>query len=99
MTINFPVNGDILDNDARALIDREFVPIAKQFNNARVRIETGNRAYNESLSSRRAQAVANYLINDYGFDPNRFIIVVPRMQSVTVCRVLISTIGQLTLCS
>lgn len=56
MTINFPVNGDILDNDAR------------------VRIE-GNRAYNESLSSRRAQAVANYLINDYGFDPNRFIIV------------------------
>ena len=80
LTINFPVNGDILDNDARALIDREFVPIAKQFNNARVRIEgntdnTGNRAYNESLSSRRAQAVANYLINDYGFDPNRFIIV------------------------
>lgn len=72
--------GSILDNDARALIDREFVPIAKQFNNARVRIEgntdnTGNRAYNESLSSRRAQAVANYLINDYGFDPNRFIIV------------------------
>lgn len=74
LTINFPVNGDILDNDARALIDREFVPIAKQFNNTRVRIE-GNRAYNESLSSRRAQAVANYLINDYGFDPNRFIIV------------------------
>ena len=34
-----------------------------------------HRAYNESLSSRRAQAVANYLINDYGFDPNRFIIV------------------------
>ena len=68
MTINFPVNGDILDNDARALIDREFVPIAKQFNNTRIRIEgnTDNRAYNESLSSRRAQAVANYLINDYG---------------------------------
>lgn len=69
----------MVNNDARALIDREFVPIAKQFNNARVRIEgntdnTGNRAYNESLSSRRAQAVANYLINDYGFDPNRFII-------------------------
>lgn len=76
LTINFPVNGNTLDNDARALIDREFVPIAKQFNNARVRIE-GNtdRAYNEALSSRRAQAVANYLINYYGFDPNRFIIV------------------------
>ena len=36
LTINFPVNGNTLDNDARALIDREFVPIAKQFNNARV---------------------------------------------------------------
>jgi outer membrane protein OmpA-like peptidoglycan-associated protein len=98
LTINFPVNGDILDNDARALIDREFVPIAKQFNNARVRIEgnTGNRAYNESLSSRRAQAVANYLINDYG---SLLLVMVPRMQSVTVCRVPTSTIGQLTLCS
>lgn len=46
--------------------------LLSSFNNARVRIEgntdnTGNRAYNESLSSRRAQAVANYLINDYGF--------------------------------
>lgn len=65
LTINFPVNGNTLDNDARALIDREFVPIAKQFNNARVRIEgntdnTGNRAYNEALSSRRAQGISRF---------------------------------------
>lgn len=80
LTIEFPVNGDILDNNAKALIDREFVSIAKEFSGARIRIEgntdnTGNAAYNVALSKRRAQAVANYLVKEYGFDPNRFIIV------------------------
>lgn len=80
LTIEYPVNGDLLDNDAKALIDREFVSIAKQFSGARVRIEgntdnTGNAAYNVELSKRRAQSVANYLIKEYGFDTNRFIIV------------------------
>ena len=80
LTIEFPVNGDILDNDAKALIDREFVSIAKEFSGARIRIEgntdnTGNANYNVELSKRRAQAVANYLVKEYGFDGNRFIIV------------------------
>ena len=80
LTIEFPVNGDILDNDAKALIDREFVSIAKQFSGARIRIEgntdnTGNYNHNVALSKRRAQAVANYLVKEYGFDSNRFIIV------------------------
>lgn len=80
LTIEFPVNGDILDNNAKALIDREFVNIAKEFSGSRIRIEgntdnTGNANYNVSLSKRRAQAVANYLVKEYGFDSNRFIIV------------------------
>ena len=80
LTIEFPVNGDILDNDAKALIDREFVSIAKQFSGARIRIEgntdnTGNYDHNVALSKRRAQAVANYLVKEYEFDSNRFIIV------------------------
>ena len=32
-------------------------------------------AYNVELSRRRAQSVANYLVKEYGFDKNRFIIV------------------------
>lgn len=80
LTIEFPVNGDILDNNAKSLIDREFVSIAKEFSGARIRIEgntdnTGNYNYNIELSKRRAQAVANYLIKEYDFDINRFIIV------------------------
>ena len=80
LTIEYPVNSDLLDNDAKALIDREFVSIAKQFAGARVKIvgntdNTGNAAYNVELSKRRAQSVANYLIKEYGFDKNRFIII------------------------
>ena len=80
LTIEFGTNSDILDNDAKTLIDREFVGIAKQFAGARVKIvgntdNTGNTAHNVELSKRRAQSVANYLIKEYGFDSNRFIII------------------------
>lgn len=80
LTIEYPVNSDILDNDAKSLIDREFAGIAKQFSGSRIRIEgntdnTGSIQYNVELSKRRAQSVANYLIREYGFDANRFIVV------------------------
>lgn len=80
LTIEYGVNSDILDNDAKSLIDREFVTIAKQFSGSRVKIvgntdNTGNAAYNVDLSQRRARSVANYLIKEYGFDKNRFIII------------------------
>ena len=80
LTIEYATNSDVLDNDAKSLIDREFVSIAKQFAGARVKIvgntdNTGNATYNVELSKRRAQSVANYLIKVYNFDPNRFIII------------------------
>lgn len=80
LTINFPTGEANLDNDSRTLIDREFVSIAKQFNNARIRVEgntdnTGNPSINEKLSYLRAMSVVNYLCNEYGFDKNRFIII------------------------
>lgn len=80
LTIEFPSGSDLLDSNAKSLIDREFVEIAKEFSGSRIRIEgntdnTGSDAVNQPLSKRRAQAVANYLIKEYDFDPNRFIVV------------------------
>ncbi|MBQ5454774.1 MAG: OmpA family protein [Prevotella sp.] len=76
--IEFPVDGSRLDADAETIIDREFLPIIKQFNNTYVRIEgntdnTGNYQHNVELSKARAQSVANYLIRQ-GVDKNRLII-------------------------
>lgn len=78
--INFPTNGFTLDDEAQGIIDREFADIAKQFNTMRIRVEgntdaPGDPSYNQSLSEKRAKSVADYLIKEYGFDSNRFIIV------------------------
>jgi len=80
VTINFGTNSALLDGTARTIIDREFVNIAKQFSNTRIRVEgntdnTGDKQYNVKLSYDRANSVVNYLVKEYGFDRNRFIIV------------------------
>ncbi|GHV57047.1 hypothetical protein FACS1894182_04920 [Bacteroidia bacterium] len=78
--IEYASNSALLDNDAKAIIDSEIAPIAKQFSAARMRIQgntdnTGSDAINKPLSLRRAQSVADYLAKEYGFDRNRFIVV------------------------
>lgn len=78
--INFPTGSSQLTGEAKAIINREFVEIAKTNAGARIRIEgntdnTGSVQVNQSLSLQRAQAVANYLISEFGFDKNRFIVV------------------------
>jgi NitT/TauT family transport system substrate-binding protein len=80
VTINFPSGSSALTDDAKSTIDKEFVNIAKSFSSARIRIEgntdaTGSNAINKPLSQKRAQAVANYLIKEYKFDTNRFIVI------------------------
>jgi NitT/TauT family transport system substrate-binding protein len=80
LSIVYPTNSAVLDNNAKALIDREFVSIAKQFSGSRIRIEgntddTGSDAVNIPLSKSRAQAAADYLVKEYGFDRNRFIVI------------------------
>jgi OOP family OmpA-OmpF porin len=71
--VNFPFNTATLDPNAKRILDL----IAKQFiNNPTMAAEVaghtdwqGNEDYNQELSERRAQAVADYLI-DQGVDSN-----------------------------
>jgi NitT/TauT family transport system substrate-binding protein len=79
-SINFENNSADLDEDDKYIIKKEFAGIAKSFRDARIRIagntdNVGNAAYNKNLSQKRAQAVADYLVDTYGFDPDKFIIV------------------------
>jgi NitT/TauT family transport system substrate-binding protein len=80
ITINFATGQFQLTENAKTLIDLQLADIAKSFANLRVRIEgntdsTGSKATNVTLSQKRAQAVADYLVSTYGMNRNRFVIV------------------------
>ncbi|MFK7798203.1 MAG: phosphate ABC transporter substrate-binding/OmpA family protein [Aureispira sp.] len=80
VSISFRSGEFQIDDNAKQLIDLQFTPIAKAFANARIRIEgntdnVGSKSSNITLSEKRAKSVANYLINEYGMSPNRFIII------------------------
>lgn len=80
VSISFASGKFELGENAKYIIDKEFVDIAKSFSNTRIRIEgntddVGQLASNISLSKKRAKAVADYLRIEYGMDANRFIIV------------------------
>lgn len=79
-SINFNTGSYTLDDEAKYIIDKEFVDIAKINTTARIRIigntdNTGSYDTNVSLSKKRAQAVADYLVNEYEIKSNRMIIV------------------------
>jgi NitT/TauT family transport system substrate-binding protein len=79
VSIAFPTGKFELDENAKYIIDKEFVDIAKGFSSARIRIEgntdnVGNAKANKDLSLKRAQAVADYLMSAHNFDTNRFIV-------------------------
>ena len=80
VSIEFPIDGYVLDENAMTIIDREFVPIAKAFNGIRIRIEgntdnTGSYDHNVALSQKRAQSVVDYLVRRHSFDRNQFIVI------------------------
>ncbi|MEL6842302.1 MAG: OmpA family protein, partial [Bacteroidota bacterium] len=79
VSISFRTGEFQLDENAKYIIDKEFVDIAKAFSNSRIRIEgntdnTGARAGNVALSKKRAQAVADYLQQEHNMPANRFIV-------------------------
>lgn len=80
VSIGFRTGEFQLDENSKQLIDLQFTPIAKAFANARIRIEgntdnVGGRTSNIALSRKRAQSVANYLMQEHHMPANRFIIV------------------------
>lgn len=80
VTVTFPTGSWSIDEYNAGVIDIQFGQTARLFGNVRIRIEgntdnVGSEASNMSLSRRRAEAVANYLVNKYGMDRNRFVIV------------------------
>lgn len=80
VSISFRTGEFKLDENAKYIIDREFVEIAKAFGNARIRIEgntdnVGSRSSNVALSKKRAQAVADYLVQEHGMPSSRFIVI------------------------
>jgi NitT/TauT family transport system substrate-binding protein len=79
LSISFRSGEFKLDENAKQLIDLQFIPIAKAFSNSRIRVEgntdnVGSFASNVSLSKRRAQSVANYLMEAHYMQKNRIIV-------------------------
>ena len=80
VSIRFRTGEFHLDENAKYIIDKEFVDIARAFGNSRIQIEgntdsTGDYTRNVQLSRQRAQSVADYFVNEYGMPRNRFVIV------------------------
>jgi len=80
ISLEFPTNSAMLDQDDKVLIDREIKELAQGFAGAYIRVEgntdnVGTDALNDKLSLNRAKSVVSYLINEHKFDPNKFIVV------------------------
>lgn len=80
VSISFSSGSAVLDENAKSLIQMSFVDLAKSFEKSRIRIEgntdsVGSESANQVLSEKRAKAVVTYLVQEHGFDPNRFIVV------------------------
>lgn len=80
VSISFRTGEFELDENAKYIIDREFVEIAKAFSNARIRIEgntdnVGSRNSNKALSQKRAESVRDYLVREHRMPRNRFIVI------------------------
>ncbi|MEP7321162.1 MAG: phosphate ABC transporter substrate-binding/OmpA family protein [Saprospiraceae bacterium] len=80
VSISFRSGESALDENAKFIVDKEMVEIAKAFSNSRIRVEgntdnVGSDATNQLLSRKRAQAVVDYLVTIYGMNRNRFTVI------------------------
>jgi NitT/TauT family transport system substrate-binding protein len=80
ISLEFPTNSSMLNEDDKVLIDREIKELAQGFADAYIRVEgntdnVGSSQLNDKLSMSRAISVVNYLVNEHKFDQNKFIVV------------------------
>lgn len=80
MSVNFDVNSYTLSPGEQRAIKAFIGSTAKEFSTMRIRVEgntdiTGTHEENVKLSHKRAQAVVDFLVREYGFDRNRFTVV------------------------
>lgn len=78
--ILFPSGSSDLTADAKQVIDTDVKLLAETNTNAYIRVEgntdsDGPRPVNIAISKARAQKVVDYLVAQYKFNPNRFIVV------------------------
>ncbi len=78
LSVTFNFGSSELDQNGKTIIEIGFADVARQFAGSRVRLvghtdNVGSDQGNLALSRRRADAVKSYLVQKYGFDPNRFI--------------------------
>lgn len=77
--INFATGSAQLDENARTIVDMQFADLSTRFQGARIRVvghtdDVGDHDMNVRLSLLRAQATVDYLVQQYRFDANRFIV-------------------------
>ncbi|MED5372134.1 MAG: phosphate ABC transporter substrate-binding/OmpA family protein [Myxococcota bacterium] len=80
ITVNFTTGSAELSKRAMQTIDDEMVPLIENNGSAYFQVSgntdsTGSRATNMKLSKQRAQAVTDYLVTQWEFKPERFIVV------------------------
>jgi len=77
LTIEFATGSSMLTEDNKQMLRSQFLPIASSFSNMPIQVvgntdNTGNPATNLALSKSRAQAVADFMRKEGGFDSHRF---------------------------
>ncbi len=80
LSVTYASGSARLTEDGKTIIDMGFADTARQFSQTRIRIEgntdsVGSVEANRKLSYARANSVANFLVEKYGFDRRRFVIV------------------------
>jgi len=78
VSIVFPTGSATIGDEAKYIIDKDVVPVLKAFGASRVRVEgntdnVGGATTNKILSQRRASSAVQYMVQQHGFDLNRFI--------------------------